>query len=365
MKIPLVDLKRQYQSIKEEIDSAMSEIIENTSFILGKPVEEFEQNFAKFCNAKYAVGVGNGTDALKLALECMGLSKGDEVLAPTHTFFATVEPVVQLGAKPVLVDADETFNIDVNQIEKKITPKTKAIIPVHIYGRPAEMQVINEIAEKHNLLVLEDCCQSHGAEYKGKRVPISTAGAFSFFPGKNIGAFGDGGAIVTNDSEIYDKAKMLRNHGRSNKFQSDFIGYNSRLDALQAAILDVKLKHLEEWTDMRIKNAKIYTELLQDSEVVVPASDANCKSVFHLYVVRVKNRDRIINKLKEQGIGAGIHYPEPLHTQNALKYLIDTKQKFPVAEKICSEIVSLPMFPELKKEEIEFVCDTLLDATKR
>lgn len=362
MNVPLVDLKRQYHSIKEEIDAAMSGVIENSSFILGKTVDEFEQNFAKFCGAKYAVGVASGTDAIKITLECMGISKGDEIIVPTHTFFATVEPVIQLGAKPVLVDADEkTFNIDVNKIEKKITPKTRAIIPVHLYGRPAEMQAINEIAEKHNLFVLEDCCQAHGAEFKEERVPVSKAGAFSFFPGKNIGAFGDGGAIVTNDSEIYEKAKMMRNHGRKGKFHSDFIGYNSRLDALQAAILNVKLKYLENWNNMRIKNAGIYTKFLQGSGIALPVPDnMGCKSVFHLYVVRIKNRDNVLRKLNEQGIGVGIHYPEPLHVQTALKGILAGKQEFPVTDKLCSEIISLPMFPELKEEEIRFVCDLLL-----
>lgn len=362
MRVPLVNLKAQYKSIKHEIDEAIASCIENSRFIGGKPISDFEQNFAKLCNAKYCVGVGSGTAALHLALKAYDIGKGDEVIIPTHTFIATAEAVSSLGAKFVAVDIDEkTYNISIDEIKKAITSKTKAIIPVHLYGQPADMAAISELAKEKGLIVIEDACQAHCAEYKGKKLPYGETACYSFFPGKNLGAYGDAGAVVTNNEEIASKIIMLRDHGRKpgNKYESTIEGFNHRMDTIQAAILNAKLKHIEKWTEMRRKNAETYNQLLKGSGVIVPYEAPRGKHVYHLYVVRVKNRDALQRHLKENEIETGIHYPFAIHQQPAYKRLGYKLSAFPITEKITPEVLSLPMFAELTKEQIGFVVEKI------
>jgi dTDP-4-amino-4,6-dideoxygalactose transaminase len=357
MNIPFVNLKSQYLSIKEEIDRAIKSVIDNNAFILGNYVEEFEKNFAKFCGAKYAVGVNSGTAALYLALLAHGIGKDDEVITAPNSFFATAGAISQTGAKPVFVDINEdNYNIDASKIEKAITNKTKAIMPVHLYGQTADMGAIQKIAEKYNLIVIEDCCQAHGAEYNGKRTPVGDIGCFSFYPAKNLGAFGEGGAIVMNNEEIANKIRLLRAHGESPKNTHLSIGYNYRMEGLQGAILNVKLKHLEEWNRARRKNAVLYNELLK-GKVITPKD--NLGHAYHLYVIMHKERDALQEYLNSKGIMAGIHYPKPIHLQPAYAHLGYKEGDFPVAEKCAKEILSLPMCPELSEEEINYVADAI------
>jgi dTDP-4-amino-4,6-dideoxygalactose transaminase len=370
MNIPLVDLKIQYESIKVEIDSAIAEVISKSAFVGGPFVESFEKAFASFCQVKHCVGVGNGTDALFIALKALGVGPGDEVIVPANSFIATSEAVTMAGAKVVFVDIDpKTYNIHPNKLEDLLKKrhaltsmrsavKPKAVIPVHLYGQPADMDPILEIARKYDLKVIEDAAQAHGAEYKGR--PIGSIGdmaCFSFYPGKNLGAYGDGGAILTNDDELSLKAKMFANHGRIAKYDHDMEGINSRLDGLQAAILGVKLRHLPGWTEKRRKNAYLYNEHLKETSLVLPTEIANSKAVYHLYVVRVSNglRDKLQSHLKSKGVSTGIHYPIALPDLKAYKYLNHQETSFPEATKASREILSLPMFPELKQTQIEYI----------
>ena len=358
MKIPLVDLKANYLSIKNEIDEAIKRVIENSSFIMGKEVEEFDKNFANFINAKYSIGVGNGTLALHLALLTLGIKQGDEVILPVNTFIATSEAVSQCGAKPVFVDVEEdTYNINPSLIEKAITTKTKAVIPVHLYGNPCNMKEILEIAQKNNLKVIEDCAQAHGAEFENKKVGnFGEIATFSMFPAKVLGAFGDAGAVITNNEELANKISLLRDHGRRKKYEHLIEGYNYRIDALQAAILNVKLKYLNNWIEKRREIANKYSKLLGD---VVITPKENGKHCYYMYVVRVKNRDKLQNYLKENNIETGIHYPIPLHLQPAYKHLNYKKGDFPVAEKHADEILSIPLYPEMTDEQINYVCEKI------
>jgi len=362
MQIPLVDLKAQYLSIKKEIDEAIQKVLDSSNFILGEEVKKFEEEFADFCNAKYAIGVSSGTDALYLALKAIGIREGDEVLTTPNTFIATTEAITLAGGKIKFVDiVPETYNIDPSKIKIAISKKTKAIIPVHLYGQPSDMDPIIKKAKEYNLKVIEDAAQAHGAEYKGRRVgTLGHIACFSFYPGKNLGAYGDAGAVVTNDHEIAQKIAMLRNHGRIKKYEHEFEGINGRLDSLQANILLVKLKYIEKWNAKRIQKANIYNELLKNhNEIVKPQVFANSKHVFHLYVVRLKNRDKIQKKLKREGISTGIHYPIPLHLQPAYKNLGYKEQDFPVTEKLSKEILSLPIYPELSERQQLFVTKKL------
>jgi len=349
--IPLVDLKAQYDSIKDEIDNAIQRILNNTSFIMGEELGEFEREFAQFCNTKHAIGVANGSDALFLALKTLGIKDGDEVITVSNTFIATTEAISRVGGKIVLVDINsKTYTIDVTKIEEKITENTKVIIPVHLYGQSADMDPILELAKKYNLKVIEDAAQAHGAEYKGKRVgQIGDIACFSFYPGKNLGAYGDAGMIVTNNDEIAQKVKLLRNHGSIKKYNHQIEGYSSRLDNLQAAILRVKLKYLNKWNEKRRINAHRYNELLKDiNGIIIPYEADYAKHVYHLYVIRVsKNRDKLINILKQNGIACGIHYPIPLHLQPAYGYMGYKEGDFPFTEEASINILSLPMYPEL------------------
>jgi len=362
MNIPLLDLKKQYFSIKKEIDEAIKNVLNNTQFILGKNVEKFEKEFAKFIGTKYAVGVGSGTDALYLALRTCKISKGDEVILPVNTFIATAEAITLNGAKPVFVDINlNTLNIDQKKIEKVITKKTKAIIPVHLFGQPAEMDAILKIAKKYKLYVIEDCAQAHGAKYKNKIVgSIGDIGCFSFFPGKNLGAYGDAGIITTNNRKLAEQIYILRNHGRLEKYKHRIEGINSRLDEIQATILRVKLKHLKKWNKARQKNAKIYDKFFKNTnDIIMPHATEDDKPVYYYYVIRAKSRKKIQTKLKNKGISTGIHYPIPLHLQPAYKYLGHKKGDFPNAERASKEILSLPIYPELTEKQIKFIVNII------
>lgn len=357
-KIKLIDLEAQHQVIQEEVWAAMRDVIENSAFILGRHVKEFEDGFAGFCNARFATGVASGTDALILVLRALGIGPGDEVVTVPNTAFPTAEAITLSGARVVFADiSPETLNIDPGAAEKKITKKTRAIMPVHLYGQPVEMEELKELCQSYNLLLIEDAAQAHGAEYKGQRVgTLGDAACFSFYPAKNLGAYGDGGAVVTNDERIADKVRMLRNHGRHEKYCHEIEGYNSRLDALQAAILSVKLKYLDGWNEKRRQHAQYYDKLLSSVKNVITTKVLDkAKPVYHLYVIRVRDRDLLRKKLKEENIDTGIHYPIPLHLQPALAYLGQGKGSFPMAEEAASTVLSLPLYPEMTKEQIETV----------
>ena len=361
--IPLVDLKAQYAAIQAEVNRAIQRVLDNTSFILGEEVSVFEEAFASYCETKYAIGTSSGTSALHLALLACGVGPGDEVITTPHTFMATAESIIHTGAKPVFVDIDlDTYNLDPSQIQAVINEKTKAIVPVHLYGTPADMDPILEIASKHGLKVVEDAAQAHGAEYNGRRTgSVGDVACFSFYPGKNLGAFGDGGCVVTSDKQIADRVRMLRNHGRTDKYRHEMVGYGYRLDALQAAILGVKLLHLEEWTKCRRENAKRYHHFLNGFGPVLPTEPNYARAVYHLYVIRVPERDQLLQYLRSKGISAGIHYPIPLHLQPAFAGLGYKPGAFPSTEKAASEVISLPMYPELRQDQIEEVAQAVRD----
>jgi dTDP-4-amino-4,6-dideoxygalactose transaminase len=362
MKVPFLDLKAQYLTIKDEIDASINDVIDKTAFAGGPFVAQFEKEFADFCNCEYAIGVGSGTEALWLPLLASGIGTGDEIITAPTTFIATAEAISFCGARPVFVDVDEqTYNLNPDLLEAAITPKTKAIIPVHLFGQTADMDPIMEIARKHNLVVIEDACQSHGGEYKGKRSgSIGDAGAFSFYPGKNLGAYGEAGAIVTSNAELTSKIQMFRDHGQSKKYYHGMIGWNARMDGIQGAILSAKLKHLESWTEARRKNASLYNEFLSNVDGIITPQEADyAKHVYHIYAIRVKNRDELIGKLAEKEIFCGIHYPVPVHLQEAYKFLGLSKGSFPIAEKCAAEFVSLPMFPELTEAQIKYTTDNI------
>jgi len=361
MQIPLVDLKAQYLSIKEEIDEAIQRVLNKCNFIMGDEVKIFEEELASFCSAKYAVGVSSGTDALLLALKAINIQPGDEVITVPNTFIATTEAITMAGGKIKFVDIDEeTFNIDTNKIESAITNKTRAILPVHLYGQPANMDPIIDLSKKYNLKVIEDAAQAHGAEYNNKRVgALGDIGIFSFYPGKNLGAYGDAGAVVTNDPNISHKIAMLRNHGRTKKYEHEYEGYNCRLDTLQAAILRVKLKYINSWNEARRNHAYSYRRLLQNTDIILPTEQKVSKHIYHIFAVKTADRDNLLNKLKNEGIGAGIHYPIPLHLQPAYRYLGYKSGDFSTTEKCAREIISLPMYPELDEVKIKKVAEAV------
>jgi dTDP-4-amino-4,6-dideoxygalactose transaminase len=355
------DFKSQYHLIKEEIDDAVSKVLESGWYILGENVSAFEREFADYCGAQFAVSVGNGLEALQLALLSCSVGEGDEVLTVANTAVATVLAISLTGAKPVFVDVDpETFGIDVSKIEKKITNRTKAILPVHLFGHPVDMDPVREIAERNNLLIIEDACHAHGAEYKGKRAgTLGHVGCFSFYPTKNLGGYGDGGAIVTNEKEIAAKVSSLRNYGQETRYEHALRGINSRLDELQAAILRIKLKHLDEWNENRRRNARLYDELLQGTNVICPKEKDYARHVYHLYVIRSKKRDQLQRFLEAKGITTLIHYPIPVHLQKAYEDLGVCSGALPVTENLADEILSLPIFPELEKPQIEEVTGSI------
>jgi dTDP-4-amino-4,6-dideoxygalactose transaminase len=359
--IPFVGLQRLHNNIEQDISIAINRVINESGFILGEEVERFENEFAEYCSANFAIGVGSGTDALFFALKACGVGMGDEVITAVNTFSATAEAICMCGAVPVFIDIHETtYLIDEKQIEEKISERTKAIIPVHLYGQPADMNAINDLAKRYGLKVIEDACQAHGASYEGTVVgAIGDAGCFSFYPGKNLGAMGDGGIVVTNNAEIAERIRLLRNHGEKSKYNHVETGYCSRLDGMQAAILRAKLPYLDEWNDWRITVASLYDELLAGSVCVLPVKNANSKHIFHLYVIRVKNRDEMMRALTSNGIASGIHYPVPLHLQTAFDFCGYREGDFRVAESTSKEILSLPIYPYLTQEEVKEIADVV------
>ena len=364
MVIKLVDLKRQYLSLRKEVNTAIKNVLNKTDFILGEEVKKFEEEFANFCHVSHCVGVASGTDALYLSLLACEVGRGDEVIIPVNTFISTAFAVSRVGAKPVFVDIDsKTYNIDIKKIEHTITKKTKAIIPVHLYGQPVDMTPILKLAQKYNLRVIEDACQAHGAVYKSKVVGgIGHIAAFSFYPGKNLGAYGDGGGITTNNKVWADRIKMMRDYGQKNKYKHIEKGTNSRLDTIQAAVLRVKLRYLNKWNDQRAQNARLYFKYLKSIEnIVLPVSLKKVKHVYHLFVIRVDRnlRDELLQYLKQCNISAGVHYPFPIHLQPAYKELKLKKGSFPISEEFSSQIISLPIFPELKESEIRYICKNI------
>jgi dTDP-4-amino-4,6-dideoxygalactose transaminase len=368
MSVPFVDLQAQYRAIKREVDEALARVVENAAFILGREVEAFETAFADYLGARFCVGVSSGTAAIQLALTACGIGAGDEVIVPANTFFATAEAVSTAGATPVFVDADPvSYTIDVNRLEAAITPRTRAIIPVHLYGQPADLDPIFEIAARHNLAVIEDAAQAHGTLYKGRRVGArGRANCFSFYPGKNLGAYGEGGAVVTNDEEVARRVRLLRDHGSEQKYRHDVIGYNFRLEGIQGAVLNVKLKYLDGWNDLRRAHAARYRELLAGahdnsgaSVLVLPQELPYARHIYHLYVVQTDERDALQKHLSDAGIQTGIHYPVPVHLQPAYQSLGHRAGDFPEAERQAARVLSLPMFPELSESQIARVAESV------
>ena len=361
MIVPFVDLRSQYLSIKQEIDEALARVLDQTSFVLGREVEAFEAAFAQYTGASFCVGLNSGTAAIQLAVTACGLGAGDEVIVPANTFFATAEGVSTAGATPVFVDADAvSYNLDITKIEAAITERTRAIMPVHLYGQSADLDPIIEIAERHNLLVIEDAAQAHGSLYKGRRVgALGRAGCFSFYPGKNLGAYGEGGAVVTNDAEVARRVRLLRDHGSERKYHHEIIGYNFRLEGIQGAVLNVKLAHLDKWNELRREHAALYTELLQQSGLVLPREMPYARHVYHLYVVQTTARDALQQTLSESGVQTGIHYPIPIHLQPAYAFLNLGRGDFPEAERQAGRVLSLPMFPELTEKQIHRVAEAI------
>jgi len=362
MQVPVLDLKAQYATIKDEVIQAISEVCESQAFALGPAVAEFEQKVAAYCSSKYAIGVSSGTDALLVSLMALEIKPGDEVITTPFSFFATAGSIVRLGAKPVFVDVDpDSYNIDPSAIEQKVTEKTRAIIPVHLFGQLAQMKAITEIARRHNLAVIEDAAQAIGASRDGiKAGNFSDCGCFSFYPTKNLGGFGDGGLVTTSREDLAQKIKTLRDHGQNPRYFYKVIGGNFRLDGIQGAVLIVKLKYLDEWNEKRRQNAALYDNIFADSPIKVPKLDANNVSIYHQYTVTVPERDRLQKFLTENNIGSAIFYPKPLHLQDCFSDLGYKPGDFPIAERLCNEVLSLPVYPELVPDQIEYVAKTVL-----
>ena len=363
MKVPYFDLKTQYRAMRDDMLAALDAVCRSGSFILGEEVAKFEAEFAAFCAAKHCVALNSGTSALHTALLAVGVEPGDEVITTPNTFIATAEAISYTGARPVFVDIDpSTANIDPLLIEKAITPRTKAIVPVHLYGRPADLDAITGIAERRKIAVVEDACQAHGARYRGKRVgTFGQASAFSFYPAKNIGAYGEGGALTTDDNRVADLVRSLRNHGETARYSHDSIGYNYRMDGIQGAVLRLKLGRLEEWTSQRQKIARLYAERLSEARVSMPQDDPRNESVYHLFVVYVDNRDAVRADLEARGVETSVHYPRPLHLQKAYGRLGHAPGSFPNAERACERALSLPLFPEMSLEQAEYVARALVE----
>src|SRR5262249_25446110 len=358
MKVPFLDLNAHQGSFIEKFDRAIREVIENSAFAGGPFVEKFEEEFATFCGSSYAIGVGNGTDALWLTLLALGIGEGDEVITVPNTFIATVEAIIHCKAQPVFVDVDENaFTMDPAELEKSVTAKTKAIIPVHLFSQPAAMDLILELARAHGLFVIEDAAQAHGAEYKGRKTgTMGDASCFSFYPGKNLGAFGEAGAVVTNDPELRKQIQVLRDHGQPQKYHHTRIGWNCRMDGIQAAVLSVKLRHLEQGNLLRREHALQYNQALAGmDDVATPFEASYARHVYHVYAIRVQERDEVQRHLQERGVGCAVHYPITIHLQKACRNLGYKKGSFPIAENLANQFLSLPMFPELAEDQIEYV----------
>jgi len=362
MQVPLLDLKAQYATIKDEAMRAISEVCDGQSFALGPAVAEFEEKIAVYCNSKHAIGVSSGTDALIVGLMALGIKPGDEVITTPFTFFATAGSVVRLGAKPVFVDVErDSYNIEASAIEEKITEKTRAIVPVHLFGQVAQMKAIMEIARRHNLAVIEDAAQAIGASQDGiKCGNFGDCGCFSFYPAKNLGGFGDGGLVTTNREDLAQKIRVLRDHGQNPRYFYKMIGGNFRLDGIQGAVLTVKLKYLDGWNEKRRHNAVLYDSLFADSPVKPPKLDANNVSIYHQYTITVPERDKLQKFLAENNIGSAIFYPKPLHLQECFSDLGYRPGDFPIAERLCNKVLSLPIYPELVPDQVEYVAKTVL-----
>ena len=361
MKIKYLDLQAQYRAIKPEIDAAISKVIESSAFILGPAVAEFEEAFATYCETDHCIGVNSGTSAVLLALKAVGVGPGDEVVTTANTFVATISPILYLGAKPVLVDADpESRNMDPELLKFAISPKTRAIMPVHLYGRTADMEPILQVAREYGIPVVEDSAQAHGARYKGKRAgSLGRIAAFSFYPGKNLGAYGEGGAVTTSDPKYDKTVRMLRDHGSEKKYYYDMLGYNARLEGIQGAVLTVKLKHLDKWNAERRRVALSYNEHLKGVPVVTPGLHKDHDQVFHVYVIQSERRDELQKYLAEKGVPSIMHYPVPVHVQKAFDHIGYKEGDFPVTEKLCREVLSLPIYPEMTEEQVAFVAGTI------
>ena len=359
--IPMVDLKRQYARLKTSIDRAVSEALESTQFILGPQVGKLEEEVAAYHSLPYAVGCANGTDALLLALRACGIGAGDEIITTPFTFIATAEVAAQIGARPVFVDIrPDTFNIDPEKITARITARTKAIVPVHLFGHPADMAPIMDIARRHHLKVIEDCAQAFGARYQGQSVgTIGDAGCFSFFPSKNLGCYGDGGIVITRQEEVATKIRMLRNHGSAVRYYHSEVGYNSRLDEIQAAILRVKLPEIDDANECRRRHAAAYSSAIRRADTILPVERAGCRHVYHQFTIRSKKRQVLADELQKAGIASAIYYPVPLHQQDVFLNMYATKESLPVAESCAADVLSLPMFPELTAEEIRLIADVI------
>ena len=364
--IPLVDLRAQYRTIAAEVDEAMRRVVERADFILGHDVEALEAEFAAYCETAHAVGVDSGLSALELGLRALDIGPGDEVLTPANSFIASSSAISMTGATPVWVDADpETANIDPDAARAAITPRTRAIMVVHLYGQPVDMDAIAGLARDHGLLVVEDACQAHGARWAGRRVgSFGAFAAFSFYPGKNLGAYGDGGMLTTGDVELAERVRTMRNYGQRRKYEHATLAWNRRLDTLQAAVLRVKLRHLDEWNAARRRHAAHYAELLAGGELTLPATASGAEHVFHLYVVQSPRRDQLLARLRERGVGAGLHYPVPIHLQEAYRDRGLGRGSFPATEALADRVLSLPMYAELTPEQIERVTDAILDPVR-
>jgi dTDP-4-amino-4,6-dideoxygalactose transaminase len=365
IKVPFLDLKSHHLAMMSEINLAIQEVIEASAFAGGPFVTAFEQDFAAYCDLPYALGVGSGTEALWLSLLACGVGPGDEVITVPNTFMATAEAITYCGARPVFVDVDEqTYTLNPAALQSALTARTKAIIPVHLFGQSADMHPIVEFARQHGLHVIEDACQAHGAEYHGRRVgEHGDAVCFSFYPGKNLGAFGEAGAVATRNTELQDKIRILREHGQVRKYYHSMVGWNCRMDGIQAAVLRIKLRYLERHTELRRSHAAHYDRALSGlAEVILPVQAAWGRHVYHLYAIRVKNRDEVMQRLAEKGVGSGVHYPVPVHLQEAYRSLGYQPGAFPIAELCASEFLSLPMYPELTSEQIEIVAEAVKEA---
>jgi dTDP-4-amino-4,6-dideoxygalactose transaminase len=368
MDVPYFDLKAQYAELRGEISAALDRVCQNASFVLGEEVTCFEQAFAAYCEVKHCVALNSGTSALHLALLSAGVGPGDEVITTANTFIATVEAICYTGATPVFTDIDPaTANLDPALIERAITERTKAIVPVHLYGRPADLDPMLDIAKRHNLTVIEDACQAHGARYHGKRVGgVGHAGVFSFYPGKNLGAYGEGGALTTNDDAVAQFGREMRTHGESKRYFHDRIGYNYRMEGFQGAVLNVKLRYLDHWTAQRQEFAALYRERLSGSRarlprLRLPEDSPQCENVYHLFTPWVQNRDAVREQLTHKGVQTAVHYPVPVHLQKALSHLGYKPGSLPHTEKACTEVISMPLFPEMSREQVIYAADTLTE----
>ena len=367
MEVPFFDLKAQYGALRDEILPALDRVCQNASFILGPEVTAFETEFAAYCEVKHCIALNTGTSALHLALLAAGVHRDDEVITTSNTFIATAEAISYIGAKPVFVDIDRaTANIDPRQVERAVTSRTKAIVPVHLYGRPVDLDAILKIGADRKVPVIEDACQAHGARYRGKRIGgFGVAAAFSFYPGKNLGAYGEGGALTTNDDHVAELARTLRDHGSTRRYYHDDVGWNYRMDGFQGAVLRIKLRHLEAWTARRIAIALLYRQLLAGARVVVPDDSPDAESIYHLFVVYVENRDAVRASLEARGVQTAIHYPVPVHLQKAYASLGQKAGSFPHTEWAADRAISMPLFPEMTTEQVEFAGAALAEIVGR